>query len=112
MAELASAIGDDAARLLAERFGGTTISVPRTIGEHHPLHVVLGADLARRVAQYYGGSRVYIPKQAHRRARVLELHRKRSLTIAGIAVETGYSERHVYRLLGERDERQADLFGE
>lgn len=112
MAELAAAIGDEAARLLARRFGGTTIYVPRSIGEHHPLRVVLDKEGADKLAQWCGGSRVNIPKQAERRTRVRELRRAGALTIAGIAIETGFSERHVYRLLGDDDERQPGLFDE
>lgn len=110
MAELVNVIGEDAARLLARRFGGTTIYVPRNMGEHHPLHVVLGQEAAEKLAEWYGSTRVNVPKQAERRKRVHELHQAGALTIAGIAIETGYSERHVYRLLNESDDRQADLF--
>ena len=112
MAELAEAIGEDGARVLARRFGGTTVYVPRKVGEHHPLHVVLGEETAERLASWCGGSRVNIPKQPERQARVRELRREGALTVAGIAIETGYSERHVYRLLSEDDDRQPDLFDE
>lgn len=112
MAELASAIGEDAARLLARRFGGTTVYVPHTVGEHHYLRVVLGDEAVARLVKWGGGSRINVPKQAERRARVRELHRAGALTIARIAIETDYSERHVYRLLSEADDRQADLFEE
>lgn len=112
MAELARAIGDEAARLLAQRFGGTTIYVPRQIGEHHPLHVVLGTEAAGRISQSYGDLRVYVPKQPERQERVRTLRRARSLTVAAIAIETGYSERHVYRLCSETDNRQLDFFEE
>ena len=111
MAELAGAIGADAASLLARRLGGTTIYVPRQIGDNHPLRAVLG-ETADKLAKWFGGSRVNVPKQPERQARVRELHRAGALTIAGIAIETGYSERHVYRLLSERDDRQLDLFDE
>lgn len=113
MAELASAIGEEAARLLARRFGGTTVYVPRNnVGEHHFLRVLLGDNAFDKLAQFYGGSRVNVPKQPERQARVRELRKAGALTIAGIAVETGYSERHVYRLLSERDDRQLDLFND
>lgn len=110
MEDLAAAIGRDAARLLAQRFGGTTVYVPLKIGEHHPLFVVLGADIAKALVACYGGSRVNVPKQPERRARVRELHRAGTMTIAGIALETGYSERNVYRLLRGQDDSQPDLF--
>jgi hypothetical protein len=112
MAELAGAIGGDAARLVAQKFGGTTIYVPRVIGEHHPLRAALGEAIAVELARWYGGSRLNVPKQPERRARVQELHRAGTLTKAAIAIETGYSERHVYRLLSEPDDRQGDLFQE
>lgn len=119
MAELIGAIGEKAARALARHFGGTTQYVPRQIGEHHPLRAVLGDD-ADKLAKWCGGSRLNIPKQPERRARVRDLRRAGSLTIAGIALETGFTERHVYRLVKERDDRapsepddrQLDLFGE
>jgi hypothetical protein len=109
MAELAGAIGHDAARLLAQRFGGTTIYVPRNVGEHHPLRAVLG-DRAAALAERFGGLRVNVPKQPERQERVRERRRAGALTVAGIALEVGYSERHVYRLLSEGDDRQLDLF--
>lgn len=108
MAELARVIGEDAAGVLARRFGGTTIYVPLSIGEHHPLNVAIGREAADKLAAWYGGARVNVPKRPHRRALVQELHRRGALTIAAIAIETGYSERHVYRLLGEPP--QPDLF--
>lgn len=110
MVELVSVIGEDAARRLAQRFGGTTVYVPRTIGEHHFLRAVLG-DAAEQLAQWSGGARVSIPKQPERQARVRALRRAGALTVAAIALETNYSERHVYRLLKESDDRQLDLFG-
>lgn len=111
MQELADAIGRDAAYLLARRLGGTKVYVPRTIGDNHPLCALLGREAADFLSAWTGGATIEIPKQAERRARVLELHRTKALTSAQIAVETGYSQRHVVRLLGqERDERQPDLF--
>lgn len=112
MAELARAIGEDGARLLARRFGGTTLYVPRNVGEHHPLRVVLDTEAVEKLVACYGGCRVNVPKQPERRTRVQELHRTGALTVAGIALETGYSERHVYRLLSHGDDRQPDLFEE
>jgi hypothetical protein len=110
MAELVDAIGADAARQLAQRFGGTSVYVPRAVGEHHPLRVALGVDAVVKLVEWYGGARLSIPKQPERRARVRALRNAGALTIAGIAVETGFSERHVYRLLSEPDDRQSDLF--
>lgn len=112
MDELAGVVGEHAARSLARHFGGTSIYVPRTVGEHHPIAAAIGREAADILASWTGGSAIAIPKQAEQRARVIELGR-RSLTKVQIARETGYSERHVYRLLREEDDaRQPGLFDE
>lgn len=111
LSQIADVIGVDGARLLAQHLGGTSIYVPRAIGENHVLRAVLGNEMARTFANFYGGAKLDIPKRAHRRARVQELARNGTLTKAAIAIETGYSERQVYRLIAEdAAERQGDLF--
>lgn len=111
MAEIAATIGDEAARALARCFGGTNLYVPRAVGDHHPICAAIGREAADRLAAWTGGQPLAIPKQAERRARVRELRTGGKLTIGRIAVQTGFSERHVYRLLSDQtDERQASLF--
>lgn len=111
MAELVAAIGAGAARQLARTFGGTAVYVPRSIGDHHPLCAAIGRPAADALAAWTGGSSIAVPKRPERRARVQELHRAGALTIAEIARETDYSERHVYRLLSDADDdRQLGLF--
>ncbi|MFN3676800.1 MAG: helix-turn-helix domain-containing protein [Sphingomonas pseudosanguinis] len=111
MRELAGVVGDEAATALARQFGGTSVYVPRAIGDHHPLCVMLGRQAADRLAAWTGGQSIAIPKRPERRARVIALRRQRALTIQQIARETDYSERHVYRLLRDHeDARQPDLF--
>lgn len=106
LAALADAIGEPSAMKLAQHFGGTKLYVPCRIGEHHPIVAALGRDDADRLVAWAGGGNLDVPKQAARRARVYDLRSQGSLTIAQIALETSYSERHVYRLL--RDGRDAD----
>jgi AraC-like DNA-binding protein len=111
LAEIADAIGLEAAMALALRFGGTRLCVPKVIGEHHPIRVALGKEVADKLAEWAGGGSLDVPKQAARRARVHDLHRKGALTIQQIAIETHYTERHVYRLLrATRDDCQLSLF--
>lgn len=111
LAWLAEAIGESTALKLATHFGGTRLYVPRQIGDHHPICAALGRDGADRLAAWAGGGNVDVPKQAARRARVHQLHSRRSLTVSQIALETSYTERHVYRLLrAERDHDQPGLF--
>ena len=111
LALIAEAIGDQAALALATHFGGVRLYVPRVIGDSHAICVALGREHADRLAQWAGGGAIDVPKQAARRARVANLHSRGALTIRQIALETGYSERHVYRLLSDDgDERQLSIF--
>lgn len=111
LAELASAIGEPLALALSQRFGGTRLYVPRTISDGHPICVALGREGAKRLAAYAGGGELSVPKQAARRARVIALHSLGALTMSQIALETAYSERHVYRLVRDAiDRSQPSLF--
>lgn len=111
LAELAEAIGDELANRLADHFGGTRQYVPRTIGEHHPLAVALGVDGAAHLAAWAGGGSIDIPKKNKRRQEALTLLSRGALTIAQVAVQTSYTERHVYRIQkAERDNSQPSLF--
>jgi hypothetical protein len=111
LAWLAEAIGESTALKLATHFGGTRLYVPRQIGDHHPICVALGRSGADRLAAWAGGGNVDVPKQAARRLRVRHLHSGGTLTVSQIALETSYSERHVYRLLqAEPDHDQPGLF--
>lgn len=111
LAQIAEVLGDTEALTLARRFGGTRLYVPKIIGDNHPICAVLGRDTANRLAAWAGGGSLDIPKQAARRAHVRDLHSRGTLTISQIAVETSYTERHVYRLLRDAgDDRQKSLF--
>ena len=111
LAQLSEVIGEHLALALCRRFGGTRLYVPRQIGEHHPIAAALGRDGAATLAAYAGGGDLDVPKQAARRARVIALHSLGSLTRGQIALETCYSERHVYRLIKASDDQaQPSLF--
>ena len=111
MSELAAVLGEPLALALCRHFGGTRLYVPRQIGEHHPICAALGREGADRLADYAGGGELTVPKQAARRAQVFALHSQGALTMARIALETGYSERHVYRLTSDlRSGSQPSLF--
>ena len=111
MADIVAAIGADAAAQLAHCFGGTSVYVPRTMNDTHAICAAIGRTAADALAAWAGGGALAVPKQAARRARVRELRNSRRLTVAQIAVQTAFSERHVYRLLREdADDRQPSLF--
>lgn len=110
---IAEGIGMSAALALAEHFGGRRVYVPKAIGEHHPISVALGREDAEALASWAGGDAIDVPKQAAKRAKVLALRAQGTLTVGQIATQTGYSERHVYRLGREADDSaQPDLFEE
>lgn len=111
MAEIASMVGAEMARKLADAFGGTELYIPAKIGDHHPIAAAIGRVAADMLASTLGGQRLDIPKQAARRARVIELRKYSRLTVSQIALQTSFSERHVYRLLsGEADDGQMSIF--
>ncbi|MEP7221535.1 MAG: sigma factor-like helix-turn-helix DNA-binding protein [Novosphingobium sp.] len=111
LAQLAEAIGMEAATTLAREFGGTQLYVPKSPGEHHPIRAVLGEEATARLAAWSGGGRISIPKLAKRRQQVLTLRRVRAWTVSEIARKVDLSERQVYRICAAgRDETQLDLF--
>ena len=108
---LCEAVGESAAAKLALHFGGIRLYVPRAPGEHHPIMAALGPDDAQRVVAWAGGGSFDVPKQAARRDRVRQLRSRGTLTTTQIALETGYTERHIYRLArADRDDNQLSLF--
>src|ERR1051325_2990285 len=101
--EIASAIGRDAACRLVEKLGGSRVYVPREPGEDHELTKAIGEEAARRLGSFFHGTCLTLPTltRAHKRRLVRELAQGGTLTRAAIARETDYTERQVYRILGE-----------
>lgn len=111
--EIASAIGRESARKLVQNFGGQRLFVPRTMERDHEIAKAIGVEAARQLSGYFHGTHISLPVSDSRRRAVKELSKKTGLTRQKIAGETGYSERQVYRILGEgADAGQADLFEE
>jgi hypothetical protein len=110
--EVASAIGRESARKLIEKFGGTNLFIPKTIGARHPIAQALGTETARQLSELFHGTELNLPVSASRRRAVRKLAQQPGMTRQRIALETGYSERQVYRIIGEdADVGQGDLFG-
>lgn len=111
--EIAGAIGRADAVRLADRLGGQRIYVPRDIPADHLIAQAIGPEQARKFANFFHGMWMELPVASarRRRQRVQELGAAGELTRQQIAAETGYSERQVYNILGnEQDKGQADLF--
>ena len=61
MAEIVAAIGTDAAGALARHFGGTSLYVPRAIGDHHIICGAIGRAAADQLAAWAGGAALAVP---------------------------------------------------
>jgi hypothetical protein len=61
LGRLAEEVGEDAARALAEHFGGREIYIPREVRGGHPLARALGIETARAVAAALGPGDVTVP---------------------------------------------------
>lgn len=111
--DVASAIGRESARKLVEAFGGQRFFIPREFRRDHEIAKAIGVEAARQLASYYHGTWITLPVSGSRRRQVKALGTQPGMTRQKIAGETGYSERQVYRILGEEDDGlQGRLFDE
>jgi len=105
--ELAEIIGLPAALRLVEGWGGWSfLYVPKAPGPEHALSRALGHQAALALAAAYGGDYIRsIPRcaDAMRLARDRRLlgRRAEGASPAGLALEFGLTERHVWRILAE-----------
>lgn len=106
-------IGRESARKLVECFGGTALFVPKEITGRHKIAKAIGLEPAKQLSIYYFGTELSLPVSGARRRQVKKLAEEPGATRQKVAIATGYSERQVYRIIGdEDDDRQADLFGD
>ncbi len=101
MRELAVDLGEEAARALAERCGGTRLYIPGHVSPR--LVQLVGQRAAEWLVDRFGGQRIYVPvldprtEQVHR-AKAL---RAMGMTVDAIARAVGRSHRWVERVLQE-----------
>ncbi|WCT72075.1 hypothetical protein PQ455_10485 [Sphingomonas naphthae] len=109
---LVDAVGETAANAIVRKFGGRYLYIPKRLSPHDPLVKTVGLDDAMRLVEAMPATRLHIPKRGREREVVRELAATGRLTRTSIAEQTGYSERQVYRILGEDDPEsgQIDLF--
>jgi hypothetical protein len=112
--EIASAIGAVSARRLIEALGGQRLYIPAAIDADHEIAKAIGTEPAESLASFFHGTWMSLPMPRSiigpRAVRELA-QREPELTRAQIALRTGYTERQVYRILGENDP-QGQLFSE
>lgn len=126
--EIARIAGDDAARKVAEAYGGTRVYIPPIPGPDHWLTRLVGQDAANRIGDRFtggfAGARVDIPladtgfvarMQAKCDAMILSgKHSERDIARAcEYTIRTVRRRRAALRKAGHRltDQRQGDLFG-
>ncbi|MFQ5776337.1 MAG: helix-turn-helix domain-containing protein [Kiloniellaceae bacterium] len=105
LARLIATIGESRARLLAVRYGKTSLHLPARMPADHALARLIGFEAACALVRAFGTGRLYIPSptaDTAERARLV-----RELTDAGhsapaIARRLGVSERTVHRLRARR----------
>jgi hypothetical protein len=109
LSEIAQLVGVEAALVIARRFGGRRLYIPRRPGDGHKIVRCIGREGARRLGAALGGEGFIIPC-ARSYLRWLDARALRILGLsnAEIAERIGVNERHVRRLLhGFRPERYA-----
>lgn len=99
---LEAVIGSEARLELSRQFGGTPISVPKTMRRDHAIPLVIGWRAAQVLAEAFGGSKINVPTPFSRTAiRHAEARRLRAegMTVVKIARSLGYTTRYVRKIL-------------
>lgn len=115
LAQLAELVGEDAALLVSEEWGGRYLYIPKEFRPTHRLVELLGEERARKMWHAVGHGPVLVPMGPHAGAverreiasRAIDdgKSREQAAKIAGVHVRT------VHRIAKRRrDARQGDLF--
>lgn len=118
--KLLKMLGEDLAGALSAEFGGGRLYVPRVLGEHHPISVIVGREGAAMIAAEFGGGHVEIPMALGKQAMVRQMLTARK-SVPEICRRVGVSRRHVFYVKDElnggpgrtgRRDATPDLFGD
>jgi Mor family transcriptional regulator len=63
--DLASQLGMATAMVIARKWGGHALHVPKSIPADHPIALSLGHEAATRLAEVFGGQRIELPLERH-----------------------------------------------
>lgn len=109
--EVAAVIGSGPTAKLCDRFGGTSLYIPRSAANNHEITLVIGQHLASVLCERFAGSDLLLPKAYHRKQRVIDMLNEGKLSIRAIALATDYTERHVHNIKAEsrEDDGQGNL---
>lgn len=106
LAEIADAIGEDAAMTIANQYGGTRFYVPTRIPHGHRLVELLGMEAAQKLASMLGGldfeiAQAIALKRAKRNAQICA-ERAEGVSVSNLARKNGMSERNVRNIFAAR----------
>lgn len=91
--EIADLIGDEAARSLADHFGGVRWYIPKTPLPDHKFVQVIGFSAFKKLCEAFCNECIDIPRnEMTKKEKILAL----TGSAKDVALEVGCSERHVY----------------
>jgi len=108
--EMVDIIGLEAVEKLVLAYGGTRLTVPKTMHEGHRLAKLLGLEFAQRLSENYALERFDVPTanvatKAIRNRRIRELNRRDKVSVRLLARQFDLSERQVWSILAEGSPR-------
>ncbi len=108
LAEVADATSIMVALKLSEHLGGRHVQVPKVPSPQSPLVKAVGSEAAVAICERLAGGWLYVPIRPGERVRI-RVMRAAGIPVCQIARHLNCSERHVYRVLAEADDRQLSL---
>ena len=112
LAAIAEETSLEVALKLSEHLGGRHWEIPKRPSPSSPLIKAVGEEAARTICERFGGggSKLYVLLRPGKRLEMRILRNRLGWSIASIAAHLRCSERSVYRVLGEDDDRQLPLW--
>ncbi|MBX3447531.1 MAG: helix-turn-helix domain-containing protein [Parvibaculaceae bacterium] len=115
LSRITEVAGADAARLVAETWGGRVLYVPKEFRPTHEMVYLLGEEKARAIFAAIGHGNVEVPMGdaagPAKRRRIVSERLDQGDSRAEAARAAGVHQRTVYRVAArKKDDRQGDLF--
>lgn len=111
--DIAETVGVEIAAALVEHFGGTRLYIPAKPKPHQAIVQKLEAEHLETLVSAYSGQEIDVPmhlfNEALARRRLVKSLRKKNRSINAIALEARCTERQVYAILAEGDDKQKQL---
>lgn len=106
--QLVELLGVEPALVLIRALGGVRVHIPKHFSKGHKLTALLGEDAAKVLMDMYAGEALVVPKCEQ----LIRYQQVKALLDAGtpagqIALATGYTERHIYKIRQELNQNQA-----